>query len=403
MQYRQMGKNGDMVSILGYGCMRYPQLNGRIDEQRTERQIISAIEKGVNYFDTAYIYHGGRSESILGDILAKGYRDKVKVATKLPLYKVQSRKDMENVFDTQLKRLRTDHIDYYLLHALNDMGGWERLKNAGVDEFVQKAKQDGRIVNFGFSFHGDKDNFKAIIDDYPWDFCQIQYNYIDENFQAGREGLEYAASKGLGVVIMEPLRGGSLVGRMPDEINKIWNSADVRRNAPDWAFRWLWNQPGVTVVLSGMNEESHIEENIRLADEIRPNSLTKKELELYERVKNEYYRLMKVGCTGCSYCMPCPAGVNIPFCFSYYNARHFFNARYAKWQYIGFAGGLMGGRPSYASLCKDCGKCEKVCPQHLPVRQKLKEVAADMEPRALKPVAWMVRKFFSARGKKNKG
>ena len=207
MKYRKMGKTGDEVSILGFGCMRFPHKNGRIDLSRTERQILMAIDRGVNYFDTAYIYHGGRSESILGDILAKGYRDKVRIATKLPPFMVRSEKDMDNILNSQLNKLRTDYVDYYLLHAVNDLGGWEKLKRLGIREFAEKAKKDGRIRWFGFSYHGDKEDFKAIIDDYPWDMCQIQYNYIDEYFQAGREGLEYAASKGTGVVIMEPLRG----------------------------------------------------------------------------------------------------------------------------------------------------------------------------------------------------
>jgi len=395
-----MGKTGDRVSILGYGCMRFPHKNGKIDIERTQRQIIQAIEGGVNYFDTAWIYHGGRSESILGDILAKGYRDKVRIATKLPLYRVHNISDMDSILDSQLRKLRTDHIDYYLLHALNDVKGWERLKGAGVLEFAEKARRDGKIRYFGFSFHGSREDFKAIIDDYTWDFCQIQYNYIDENFQAGREGLEYAASKGMGVVIMEPLRGGSLVGKMPREIQRIWDTASVKRTPAEWALRWLWNQPAVTTVLSGMNEESHIEENTRLADEVQPNSLSEDELALYDMVRQQYFKLMRVGCTGCGYCMPCPAGVNIPFCFSYYNARHFFKARNARWQYIGFAGGLMSGTPSYASLCKECGKCEKVCPQQLPIREKLKEVASDMEPRIIRPALWMVRKYYSLRSKK---
>lgn len=400
MLYREMGKTGDKLSILGYGCMRYPQKNGKIDEARTERQIIQAIEQGVNYFDTAYVYHVGRSESILGDILAKGYRDRVRIATKMPPYLVHSIKDMENILETQLKKLRTDRIDYYLLHAINDRNGWNRLKRLGIMEFIDKAKKDGKIIHFGFSFHGDKDEFIALVDDYPWDFCQIQYNYIDEHFQAGREGLEYAASKGLGVVVMEPLRGGSLVGRMPLEIQGIWDTAETKRTPVDWALRWLWNQPAVTVVLSGMNEEAHIEENTRIAGEANPNTLSPKELVLYDKVKKEYSRLMKVGCTGCGYCMPCPAGVNIPTCFGYYNSKHLFKLKHANFQYLAFTGGVSGGEPSYASLCKDCGKCEKACPQHIPIRSKLKEVSKDMDNSILRPAIWVLRKYLHFRGRK---
>ncbi len=399
MLYREMGKTGDRLSILGYGCMRYPQKNGRIDEERTERQIIQAIEQGVNYFDTAYVYHGGRSESILGRILSKGYRDRVKIATKLPPYMVHSDKDMENILQNQLKRLCTDHIDYYLLHALNDMEGWNRLKRLGIREFIEKAKKDGRLVHIGFSYHGDKGDFKKIVDDYAWDFCQIQYNYIDEYVQAGKEGLEYAAAKGLGVVVMEPLRGGSLVGKMPREVQKIWDSAEHKRTPAEWALRWIWNHPEVSVVLSGMNEEAHIDENIRIASDAVPQSLSAGELKLFDRAKEEFGRLMKVGCTGCSYCMPCPAGVDIPSCFSYYNSKHFFNNRHVKFQYMAFTGGVSGGKPSDASLCVDCGKCEKACPQHIPIRQNLKEVRSEMEISFVKPLLWVARKYLALRGR----
>lgn len=398
MQYRKMKKTGDELSILGFGCMRFPRRNGRIDDEHTERLIVQAIEKGVNYFDTAYVYHAGRSESVLGNILAKGYRDRVKIATKLPPYLVRSFNDMENILGNQLKRLKTDRIDYYLIHALNGMEGWNRLKKLGVLEFIDKSKKEGKIVNTGFSFHGDRGEFKALVDDYPWDFCQIQYNYLDEHFQAGREGLEYAASKGLGVIIMEPLRGGSLVGRIPETVKKIWDAAEAKRTPADWALRWLWNQPGVNVVLSGMNGEAQLEENTRLASEARPGMLTDDELALYEKVKKEYGRLMKVGCTGCAYCMPCPAGVDIPMCFGYYNSKHLFNSKHARWQYIGFASGLSGGgKPSFASLCKDCGRCEKLCPQHIPVRAKLREAAGELEIPFLRPVFGAVGRILGIR------
>jgi len=307
---------------------------------------------------------------------------------------------MNQILDAQLKKLKTDYIDYYLLHALNGAGGLERLKKLGLQDFITQAKKDGKIRSFGFSYHGNKDEFKSIVDDMDWDFCQIQYNYLDEHFQAGREGLEYAASKGLGVVIMEPLRGGSLAGRMPEEIQRLWDSAGVRRSPVEWALRWIWDHPAVTTVLSGMNEEAHIAENCRLASDAKAGSLTQDEKTLIDKVKKEFYRLMKVGCTGCGYCMPCPAGVNIPFCFTYYNTRHFFKAKRANLQYIAFAGGLMGGEPSYASLCIRCGKCEKYCPQNIPIRDKLREVAADMEPIVIRPVLRLVRTYYKFRGRK---
>lgn len=399
MLYREMGKTGIKISVLGYGCLRYPQKNGKIDEERAERQIISAIEKGVNYFDTAYIYNGGKGEGVLGRILAKGCRDKVYIATKLPPYLVNSQKDMENILETQLKRLCTDRIEFYLIHGLNDYEGWRRLRNLGVEEFFSKAKSQGKVKFLGFSYHGEKEEFKKIVDDYPWDFCQIQYNYLDENNQAGRTGLEYAASKGLGVVIMEPLRGGSLAGEVPKEIEGIFNKAETKRSPAEWALRWIWNQPGVTMLLSGMNEESQIEENVSIADNAYPNTLNEKELGLIEEAKHQYRKLMKVGCTGCSYCMPCPAGVDIPTCFSYYNTVHLFKKKRARLQYMAFLRNTTGGKPSHAALCKDCGKCEKVCPQHIKIREELKNVSKDMDIPILIPAIWLLRKYLSFRSR----
>jgi hypothetical protein len=251
-----MEKTGDKLSILGFGAMRLPQLNGKIDEERSTRQIRNSIDQGVNYIDTAWPYHGGASEPFLGRALGDGYREKIKLATKLPQWAVRSREDMDFYLNQQLEKLQTDHIDYYLIHSL-DGPCWERIKEFGVADFLDKAKQDGRIVNAGFSFHGNREDFKGIVDGYDWDFCQIQYNYLDDKRQAGREGLEYAASKGLGVIVMEPLRGGNLAADPPTEVQAIWQEADVKRTPVEWALRWIWNQPEVTVVLSGMNEESH--------------------------------------------------------------------------------------------------------------------------------------------------
>jgi predicted aldo/keto reductase-like oxidoreductase len=394
--YRQMGQTGDQISVLGYGCMRFPHKNGRIDEPRTAKQVISAIEQGVNYFDTAYVYPG--SEATLGKILAQGYREKVLIATKLPLPLIHSRKDMETIFDTELKRLQTDHIDYYLMHCVVTWEGWQRLKRLGVEDFIAKQQQSGRIRHIGFSYHGNKDQFKAIVDDYPWDFCQIQYNYMDEHHQAGKEGLEYAASKGLGVVIMEPLRGGMLAGKLPPRIKDIWDNAGLKRTPAEWALRWIWNHPEVTVVLSGMNEESHIEENIRIAESARPQSLSDAELKVVDQVKEAFSGMMKVGCTGCGYCMPCPAGVNIPLCFASYNNKHLFHEAIYQIMYISQTTGVDGGQPSYASLCRNCGKCEQHCPQGLPIRRHLHEVARDMQRFYFKPVAGLVRGYYKVRG-----
>ncbi len=396
MLYREMGKTGEKASILGYGCMRFPKKDGKIDQERTEKQVISAIDQGVNYFDTAYIYPN--SEATLGNILAKGYRDKVMVATKLPLPLIHSSKDMENIFATQLKRLQTDSIDYYLMHSVMTTEGWQRLKRLGVEEFLLKAKAAGKIRHIGFSYHGDKEQFKEIVDDYAWDFCQIQYNYMDESNQAGKEGLLYAASRNLGVVIMEPLRGGSLAGKMPSQIGSIWERAEIKRTPAEWALRWVWNHPEVSVVLSGMNEESQIEENIRIAGSAYPGSLSAEEIKLFDDVKAAYAGMMKVGCTGCGYCMPCPAGVNIPLCFAYYNNKHLFNENSYQLSYMGFTIGVDSGKSSYASLCRDCGKCEKHCPQSLPIRKHLREVSKDMERFYFKPIAGLVRAYYKIRG-----
>lgn len=377
MQYRPMGRTGDEVSVLGYGCMRFPMKGRRIDEPRTERQLFSAIDRGVNYLDTAFIYT--RSEETLGRILSKGYRDKVKIATKLPPFLVYSRKDMEAILETQLKRLRTGHIDYYLIHSLASGEGWARLKELGVREFLEDARRAGKIGHIGFSFHGNIGSFRQIVDDYPWESCLIQYNYLDERFQAGTEGLEYAAARGLGVAVMEPLRGGLLVRKMPAEARKIWDEAAVKRSPAEWALRWVWDHPQVSTVLSGMSEEGEIAENIRVAGEALPHSLSGNELALVGRVKTVMDRLIRVGCSGCSYCMPCPFGVDIPSCFAYYNDKHLFGELLPQLKYLIISSGLFGGRPSFASLCRECGKCEEHCPQHLPIRARLKDVAKDME------------------------
>jgi predicted aldo/keto reductase-like oxidoreductase len=379
MLHRKVPKTGDELSILGFGYMRLPlKKGGGIDEDRAIRQLRFAIDHGVNYVDTAPAYHFGRSESVLARALADGYREKVRIATKLPPWSVRSREDMDHILGSQLSSLNTDHIDYYLLHSLSG-ANWERMKNLGVRDFLNSAKDDGRIKNAGFSFHGNIASFKEIVDSYNWEFCQIQYNYLDENTQAGTEGLEYAAARRLAVMIMEPIRGGNLAGQVPEEVKKIWEEAKARRTPAEWALRWVWNHPEVTVVLSGMNDESHIDENIRVADDALPNSLTSDELSIIARVRDTYRQLMKVSCTGCGYCMPCPAGVDIPGCFSLYNAHHLFpKDRSAKFHYIGRHGGLLSG-VSYAGLCRGCGKCTTLCPQHIPIPERLREVSKEME------------------------
>ncbi|HMK45261.1 MAG TPA: aldo/keto reductase [Methanocella sp.] len=380
MLYRKMKSTGDELSILGFGCMRLPEKNGKIDEERAAKQLHYAIDHGVNYLDTAVPYHMGASEPFLGKALADGYREKVKLATKMPHWHVKSRDDMDRFLKLQLDNLRTDHVDYYLIHNMNG-SSWKRLKELGLTDFIAKAKADGRIKHIGFSAHTGKKDFKEIVDDYNWEFCQIQYNILDEKSQAGTEGLEYATSKGLGVIIMEPLRGGSLA-RAPSDVQTIWDEAPIKRTPAEWAFRWIWNRPEVTVVLSGMNDERHIEENLKIASETLPGSLSELELNLIDRATDAYRKLMKVGCTGCRYCMPCPKGVDIPGCFESYNNKYLGGSAYPGNPQLGYAimvGGSLGKKPGYASQCKECNKCAKACPQHIPIPNRLKEVKREFE------------------------
>ncbi|MDY6905477.1 MAG: aldo/keto reductase [Thermodesulfobacteriota bacterium] len=381
MLYRKVLKNGDELSILGFGCMRLPEKDGKIDEPRAIHQIRMAIDRGVNYVDTAWPYHGGESEPLVGKALKDGYRERVKLATKLPTFLVKNREDMDRYLDAQLKKLDTDHIDYYLAHTLSGPL-WASMVNAGIHDFLDKAKADGRIINAGFSYHGLPEDFTPIVDGYPWDFCQIQYNYLDEDYQAGVAGLKYAASKDMAVIIMEPLRGGNLgQPTPPPAIKAIWDEAKTPRSPVGWALLWLWNQPEVTVVLSGMNDEAHIDENLALADQGHPGSLTPEELELVNRAAQTYRKLMKVGCTGCGYCTPCPSDVSIPICFEMYNNMHMFNQPdTAKFGYAFRLGGdLTNGVSGYASQCVECGECLEKCPQQIPIPEVLARVVADME------------------------
>jgi predicted aldo/keto reductase-like oxidoreductase len=389
-----MGKTGDKVSILGFGCMRFPRKQGRTDAARTERQVVLAIEQGVNYFDTAYLYPG--SESALGKILARGYRDRVLIATKLPMIMVHSVKDMDAILDTQLRRLQTDRIDYYLMHAINSAAAWQRLKQLGVEEFLHKAKEAGKINRVGFSYHGDREQFREIVDDYPWDMCLLQYNYMDEHAQAGKEGLAYAAARGLGIAVMQPLRGGLLGKKMPPRAMKLFEQDGVKRTPAEWALRWVWNHPEVSVLLSGMNEEAQIEENIRIARTAAAGSLSAADLKFIAEAREHLAARLKVGCNECGYCLPCPAGVNIPLCFSYYNSKYIYDKSTLS-SYLGMLGGMDGGVPSHASLCNNCGRCETKCPQNLPVQQHLKEVAAEMEPFFFRPVVRLVRAYYNLR------
>jgi len=397
MLYRNLQNTNDKLSILGYGCMRFPTKNGSIDEPRTEKQILSAIEQGVNYFDTAYVYPN--SEKILGKILSKGYYDKVKIATKLPLHMIQSKNDIERIFNEQLLRLQTNRIDYYLIHNINTFENWLKLKEMDIKSFINKEREEGRIVNIGFSFHGNVQTFKKVADDYPWDFCQIQYNYVDENFQAGKEGLGYAATKGMGIIVMEPLRGGTLVNKMPLPAQKIISGFKENRTPAEWGLRWVWNHPEVTVVLSGMNDEKHIEENIRIAGSALPNSMSEEELAMLRAVKKEFEAKIKVPCTGCAYCMPCPHGVDIPQCFALYNSKAMFGGIFPVWFYLSGTS-KKSDRATRASQCKNCGLCERNCPQNLPIRKHLQETARNMEKIHLKVISGIADRV-TYKGRKN--
>ena len=382
MLYRTLGKTNEKVSALGFGCMRLPIIDGdttKIDDEKAINMIRHAIDEGVNYVDTAYPYHGtgmgsgGESEPFVGRALKDGYREKVNLATKLPSWLIKTREDMDKYLNEQLARLQTDQIDFYLVHALNqDM--WENLKKLGISEFLDSAIKDGRIRYAGFSFHDKLDVFKGIVDYYDWSFCQIQYNYLDENFQAGTEGLQYAANKGLGVVIMEPLRGGKIVKNLPEAVMNTFDKAEIKKSPAEWALRWVWNHPEVSVVLSGMNIMDNVTENIKTASVAAPNSLTEKELEIMDDVKKVFKERIKVNCTACEYCMPCPVGVNIPKNFTYYNEYSLFvtpeTDKELKNRYSGLSA------QERADKCVECGKCEGHCPQAIKIRQELKNVTA---------------------------
>jgi predicted aldo/keto reductase-like oxidoreductase len=386
-----MEKTGDSLSILGFGAMRLPQKDQKIDEERAKRQIRSAIDQGVNYLDTAWPYHGGESESFLGRALSGGYRKRVRLATKLPSWLIRSREEMDHYLDIQLTKLATDRIDYYLLHSLN-RSFWNSLNAIGVRDFLDKTKKDGRIVNAGFSFHDTLDVFREIVDSYNWDFCQIQYNYLDTNYQAGKKGITYATSRGLGVIVMEPLRGGRLGRPSPPAVAALWETADRKRTPAEWAFRWVWNHPEVTVVLSGMNEEAHLAENIAIAGSAHLNSLRKSELQLIEKAAQTYRKITKVDCTDCGYCQPCPAGVLIPICFEVYNDMYMYNtAAEAPFIYLRRLHGGPNGVRGYASQCSQCGKCLEDCPQQIDIPAVLKMVAAELEGPQLARIEQKVR------------
>lgn len=389
MKYRKDQKTGEELSILGYGCMRFTKKGTAIDQEKAEEELLYALKNGVNYFDTAYIYPG--VEVALGKFMAKGYRPEMKVATKLPHYLMKSLEDIEKCFAEQLRRLQTDYIDYYLIHMLTDLKSWERLCALGIEDWILKKKESGAIRRIGFSFHGGTESFCEIVDAYPWEFCQIQFNYMDEHSQAGLKGLRYAHQKGLPVIIMEPLRGGRLVNGLPARAKEAFAAYPEDRSPAEWGLRWIWNHPEVTVVLSGMNDIEQVKENIRIASSAEANAMSEEELSVIFKARDALNAVNKVGCTGCRYCMPCPSGVDIPTCFRCYNVK--------------YADGWLNGMREYfmnttirkvctnASLCKKCGKCEAHCPQGIEIRKELDKVKKEMENPIYKIAAWGVKKF----------
>ena len=371
MKYRKFGSLDWEVSVLGFGAMRLPIIENdpaHVDEPKAIEMIRRAIDHGVNYLDTAYPYHEKHSEIVVGKALQNGYRQKVKLATKLPSWLVETPDDFDCFLNKQLEKLQSDHIDFYLLHALNTTY-WTRLRDWEVLKWAEDAIADGRIHYLGFSFHDDFEVFKDIVDAYDkWTFCQIQYNFMDIEYQAGTKGLQYAAKKGLAVVIMEPLRGGQLTAKIPKSVAELWESAVVRRTPADWALQWIWNHSEVSVILSGMSTMEQVIENLDSADRSGAAVLSQEELVLIDKVRQEYRRISPVACTNCKYCMPCPNGVEIAAILQYYNnAIIYDNPRAPRILYQNLS------KDKHADNCVECFECEEKCPQGIPISKDLNE------------------------------
>ena len=385
------------ISVLGYGCMRFSSNNGKVDFDKADKEFMRAYELGVNYFDTAYIYPG--NEEIVGRIIEKNnIRDKINLATKLPQYLVKNRAALDKYFDEELKRLRTDYIDYYLMHHMTDHTQWEKLESLGIREWLAEKKAEGKIRHVGFSFHGTTEEFLQILNAYDWEMCLVQYNYVDENTQAGKAGVHAAAEKGIPVMIMEPLRGGKLVDLLPEKAKQKIAEDPHGWSPAEWAFRWLWNQEDVTCVLSGMNSIEMIEENCRIASEAQAGSFTDEEQQFLSGIKQIILDTTKVNCTGCRYCMPCPKGVNIPGIFSCYNHMYSEGKRSGRLEY--FQTIALRIDPCDASLCIKCGKCEQHCPQSLPIREKLVEADKALNPPFVKAYNKLAKRVMVGKKKK---
>jgi predicted aldo/keto reductase-like oxidoreductase len=382
VKYRRFGKLDFKVSALGFGAMRLPTIgedHSNVDEPKAIEMIRYAIDHGVNYVDTAYPYHNGKSEVVVGKALKDGYREKVKLATKMPTWMVNSQADMEKYLNEQLTKLQTDHVDFYLLHGMGK-DRWKKMKSLNVFEWAEKALADGRIRGLGFSFHDEFEAFKEIIDGYDgWAMCQILYNYMDQDRQAGTRGLKYAASKGLPVVIMEPIGGGTLAVNPPKEVQAIWDGTEIKRSLAEWALQWVWNHPEVSVALSGMSTMQQVVENVKSANRSGPGTLTKKELQLVEKVRKKYSEYGVIGCTGCRYCLPCPNGVAIPEIFALYNLYYTKRGDKNAEQEVVNKYIKTIAKENGAKNCKKCGQCEELCPQHLPIRHLMRNAMLTFE------------------------
>lgn len=375
MQYRTFDKIGQKVSLLGMGTMRLPVTeDGQVDREAAISMIRHSIDEGINYVDTAYMYHDGESEKIVGQALKDGYREKVLLADKMPVWLAKDEEAMRSIFDEQFARLEVDVIDMYLVHNVT-VPVWKRAQKFHLMDFLEEKRAEGKIRHIGFSFHDQLSLFKEVIDSYPWDFCQIQLNYMDKEFQAGEEGLHYAAEKGIPVIIMEPLKGGKLTDTLPPSVKALWKQAEIQRTPAEWALRWVANHSEILTILSGMSAPEQLEENLRILSQAKPNSLTEKELSIIDQVSSEYNRLIQYSCTSCKYCMPCPKKIDIPTAIRFYNEWFLYEgnpkikADYPNW--------LVKDRQP--GDCIACKACEDHCPQHLPISEIMKKTAEIFE------------------------